>query len=161
MPVLGEEDGLDAEFDAHRKGSDGDADVGADAGRHRAPRRQDGRARGKQTVRPVADEGQDDAHIQAVGEDRQNPAVAEEERLENQRRADRDHRRPRPQDDRDQRSADAVRRRPSWNRDVEHHDREAKGREDRQERHGPVVQDLLDPLRRQTPDRHRRDRQGQ
>ena len=43
---------------------------------------------------------------------------------------------------------------------VEHHDREAQRAEDREQRHRPVVEDVLDPAGRDRPGRHREDAQA-
>ena len=61
------------------------------------------RAGRDQPVHAVADEGQDDGHVEAVDEDRQDPAVPEEQGLDDERDADSDDRGPRPEDRRDER----------------------------------------------------------
>ena len=92
----------------------GHREVGGDPARPRAPARQEV-ATGRRASRydAVADERHDDRHVEAVGEDREDPAVAEEQGLDDERDADADDRRPRPEDDRDQRRR---RRRARWSR---------------------------------------------
>ena len=153
VPVLAEQEGLDAELDPDGERGDRDPGIGADAGRPDPPVGQDRRAAGEEAVRGVADERQDDRHVEAVGEDGEDAAVAEEEGLDDQGDADGDDRRPRPEDDGDERPADSVSGRPAGHRDVEHHDREAHRREDGEEGDRPVRQHVLDAAGRDDPGR--------
>src|SRR5439155_1529300 len=81
-PVGIEEPWLQAKLDAHRQSRNGHPKIGANAGRpDSAGRKQRGVAR-NQVVCAVADDWQDHGHVEAVGEDGQNAAVAEEQRLD-------------------------------------------------------------------------------
>ena len=95
--------------------------------RRRDPARRRRRVAAEEAVQVVADERDDHGHVEAVGGERRDAAVAEEAGLDHEGDGDRDHRGPRAEDDRDQGRAYGVAGRPADDRHVEHHDDEREG----------------------------------
>ena len=84
-------------------------------------------------VEEVSRKGQDEGHVEAVGAEGQDAAVAEEEGLDEQGHADGQTGCVRPEEDGDERTAHGVSRRTAGQRDVEHHGQEGKGRSNAEE----------------------------
>ena len=157
-----EEVRLDAELDRCAEGSRVDTDIGTDArGDVLARRRLDRLVHGM--VDRVADEGQDESHVEAVGSESEDASIAKEQRLQQQGNGDRYAGRFRPQQECNERTSDRVTRCASGQRDIEHHAEEGECREDAEQRHFLFRDGLLDFFRRFVPDGHhggRHDRAG-
>ena len=85
-------------------------------------------------VEEVSRKGQDEGHVEAVGAEGQDAAVAEEEGLDEQGHADGQTGCVRPEEDGDEGTAHGVSRRTAGQGDVEHHGQEGKGCSNAQER---------------------------
>ncbi len=157
-----EEVRLDAELDGCAEGCRVDTDIGTDArGDVLARRRLDRLVHGM--VDRVADEGQDECHVEAVGSESEDPPIAKEQRLQQQGDGDRYAGRFRPQQECNERTSDRVTRCASGQRDIEHHAEEGEGREDAEQGHLFFRDGLLDLFDCLVPDGHhgcRHDRTG-
>ena len=131
---IGEKNGLDAELQRGAQSGAVDADVCADAcGDELAL--QVGGAAADERVDAVAHERHDDGHVEAVGAQGQNAAVAEEHGLDDERDGYRDRGGPGAEQHGDQRRADGMARRSARNGNIEHHGEEAERRRDAEQGH--------------------------
>ncbi len=80
-----EEVALDAHLEAGQEGCHVDAHIGADTGGQPAPAGARRGSRCHQPVHIITNEWQGEGHVEAIGADGQEAAVAEEERLHHQR----------------------------------------------------------------------------
>ena len=100
----------------------------------------------------ISCKGQDEGHVEAVGTESQDAAVAEEQGLDEQGHADGQTGRVRPEEDGDERTAHGVSRRTAGQGDVEHHGQEGKGRSNAEEGQLFTGHRFLDLADREQPD---------
>ena len=148
---LAEEGGLTAE----QERDDGRARVDTDEGGERGS---PGRAAGagaqarEEPIDAVAGEGEDERHGEAVRSVGEQAAVAEEESLDEQGDADADAGRPGSEHYGEERARDGMDGGSSRRGNVEHHDSEAEGRAEGEQRHLPGAERLPDAPGRKAPD---------
>src|SRR5262249_46370533 len=93
-----------------------------------------------------------DRHVEAVGADRRDAAITEEERLQHKGDRRRDHGRPGAEHDRRQSAAHTMRRGAAGDGHIEHHDRERESGKDRKQWHHAPAQRLAHLLSRDDPE---------
>ena len=147
---------LQPELERGEERRDVDREITGEPAGEDPPRREERCARRRQPVDRRSDERAGDREVEAVRPQREDAAVAEQQRLDGERHRDGDRRPPRAEHDRRHRDADRMSRRPAGERQVEHHDDEREGREERDQRHEAGGEERPDTAQSYRPERHRR-----
>ena len=146
--------GLDAELYRREQCGDVQAHVSGDSACNPSPPRGRRRDRGKEAIESIADKGAHGGDVKTVGADGRDAPVSEEQRLDDERRGNGDHRRPGAYEHGNERCAHGMAGRAADNGDVEHHDDEAEGRAEREIRDLLHLERLVQLPRRRCPERH-------
>ena len=161
-----EQQRLHAELNGRHERRRIDARIRAEARRDVLARRQV-QMTARELVDRIAREWQHERHVEAVRPEREDAAIAEEQRLDEQRDADRKTSRVRPEQDCDKRAAHRMARRAARQRHIEHHTEERQCRRNAQERQlllrhmAPHLRDRHEPDRRHRRAQHRTRRGAQ